>query len=526
MAKQIILYIRTEAATPVLETFHDHRYTWDNAGSTNPWAQGHSHDDQVDNNTSQLAAMAIQGHQTVQAIAQTPPFQARPFNRNGLRGTYSYNPATKVTSTVATEPVERITDPALLGRGIYAHRMLIGNPGETEERLYSTFKLRESPDRFFKVGRVFLVLWAEPAGESKTLITKREQNDRGMSTGNFGERVYSKVRRFVVIRAGKDYCSALPIATYGNKGVAKRSGVKKADHAIIYTGQTPPRPMESEAPQRGEQGMQPVAIRVVPDNPVDKLDPASRLDFGKIHTIQHNIKVRQLGMIHDNSIRALMQQFQRVWALQAAPPPTAGPSSNHVHEEADAGEGEDDDDDSQPDEGDSDDESKPRRTYSSPPTSPAAANTRTTAVPTSLQISQAQGVLTSFETLRRQGQTPAEALQILVQRFVKAQPRYSAESAKTFLLDRLQQARRATQESQTYSQGNVLRQRNDPAAARTVRVNEAGAGDEDDVSEAEDGDERGDDDESDDADDGAEHEAEASEDEHDDDNDDNDNDPE
>lgn len=53
-----------------------------------------------------------------------------------------------------------------------------------------------------------MILWAEPAGEagtSNTLITSQEAS----VPGKFGERVFSKVRRFVVIREAKYHCSAL-----------------------------------------------------------------------------------------------------------------------------------------------------------------------------------------------------------------------------------------------------------------------------------------------------------------------------
>lgn len=88
--------------------------------------------------------------------------------------------------------------------------------------------------------------------------------------------------------------------------------VKKSDHAIIYSGKTPPTPMESERPHRGEAGMRPFSIRVDLDNPEEKLDPRSRIDFGKLHTIHHNLKVRPFGMVNDKSMGYLVNQFQAV----------------------------------------------------------------------------------------------------------------------------------------------------------------------------------------------------------------------
>jgi hypothetical protein len=60
--------------------------------------------------------------------------------------------------------------------------------------------------------------------------------------------VHSKVRWFVVIREGGYHCGALPIATYGGQGVAKR-GVVKSEHGIIHTGKNIPRPNANELPK-------------------------------------------------------------------------------------------------------------------------------------------------------------------------------------------------------------------------------------------------------------------------------------
>jgi hypothetical protein len=245
-----------------------------------------------------------------------------------------YDPRNYVRTLYQTAPVQRITDPALLQQGIHAVRMLLRTDGEgEEEQLFDSFRVRDHPHKFFTVGKVFMVLWVEPKGEStKTLDTNIPVLEEGTSTGRYGEKVFSKVRRFVVIREGSNYCSALPIATYGKRGVGK-PGVNKSEHAIIYSGKRAPEPLDSEAAARGENGMRPEAIRVDLDDKNDKLDPRSRLDFGKVHTIQHNIKVRYFGQVHKNSMRALINQFGNVWhaspkAVVAQAEVIPGPSSS------------------------------------------------------------------------------------------------------------------------------------------------------------------------------------------------------
>ena len=230
-------------------------------------------------------------------------------DETGGRFFSAHNPANDVRTTIQTGPANLITDPYFLRAGIPAQRLLIATPGQAE-KLFEEFRRRLRPKKYFTVGKVFHVLWTEPAGESNTVVTTLEP---GTSVGRFGERVFSKVRKFVVVREGESYCSALPIATYGRRGVSK-PGIVKSEHSIIYTGRTAPSDLSEESPVRGEPGMRPDAIRVIPDVSTDKLDPISRLDYGKVHTIQHNIKARSFGMVHPRSVNALMHQFRNVWA--------------------------------------------------------------------------------------------------------------------------------------------------------------------------------------------------------------------
>lgn len=105
-----------------------------------------------------------------------------------------------------------------------------------------------------------------------------------------------------------------PVKTYGGEGVS-RKGVRKCEHAIIYTGKDVPLPIRREAPSRKEsKGLLPQAIRVDADDPAIKLDPMSRIDFGKVYTIEHNVKVRSLGKVNRVSLQPLLYQLKVVWA--------------------------------------------------------------------------------------------------------------------------------------------------------------------------------------------------------------------
>jgi hypothetical protein len=184
----------------------------------------------------------------------------------------------------------------------------------------------------------------------------------GVVINHLGARVFSKIRRFVVIREGDSYCNALPINTYAGRGVAKH-GIAKSEHAIIYTGRTPPRVRTDEAPKRGETGMQSIPIRVDADSFDELLDPMSRIDFGGVTKIQHNIRVKPLGIVNSTSMAALQHQFKVVWdtptniTVEKGGDPRGDGQSKDCVKDDDSKEEDADEEDEDDDERDDDDDS-------------------------------------------------------------------------------------------------------------------------------------------------------------------------
>lgn len=212
-----------------------------------------------------------------------------------------------------------------------------GTPGDIEQ-LNPEFRVRPVKERnsFFKPGRVFKVYWPEPKGQNapKTTLTEGET---GVVTGNFGEEFFAKIRWFVVIRAGdQGFCTCLTIQTYGNRGVSK-PGTTKCYHSVIYTGQTAPKPKKNEEPNvaAGERPML-ASIRVRPKRKTDKMDVMSRLNYSKMYTVEHNVKVYDFGTVHEKYLHTLKKQFEWAWHLE--------PESSD-EEEGEEEEGDDDDDD-------------------------------------------------------------------------------------------------------------------------------------------------------------------------------------
>jgi hypothetical protein len=163
---------------------------------------------------------------------------------------------------------------------------------DLHEKLDPKYKKRPNAKKFFAEGRVFALLWHQTASESKNRL---DLSDAQYSdVGKFGERVFSHIQRMAVVREKHGYCICVPINTYSGQGVLKR-GFTKADclaHSIIYSSNTRPfcKPQES-----GLMNKKSIAVNMA--SPEQKLDEMSRIHFGKVHTIEWNVKVMNVGKV-------------------------------------------------------------------------------------------------------------------------------------------------------------------------------------------------------------------------------------
>jgi hypothetical protein len=80
---------------------------------------------------------------------------------------------------------------------------------------------------------------------------------------------------------------------------------------MIYTGRNQPDLLTGEQPAANEPGMR-LAIRVEPNSRQDRMDTRSRLHYGKLYTIEHNVKVYDFGMVHRDYLRAFWSQWRDV----------------------------------------------------------------------------------------------------------------------------------------------------------------------------------------------------------------------
>ncbi len=90
--------------------------------------------------------------------------------------------------------------------------------------------------------------------------------------------------------------------TYGGQGTLKY-GADPEDHAVVYTS----KPQYIE----GEDRIIKKPVRIELKDPKEKLDPTSRLNYGKIYTVEHNVKVFFIGQVARNHEQTVATDFNK-----------------------------------------------------------------------------------------------------------------------------------------------------------------------------------------------------------------------
>jgi hypothetical protein len=115
------------------------------------------------------------------------------------------------------------------------NRVIKGTAGDSE-RIDPSYKVRNKDwKEFFRIGRVFSTLWTDSLGDNAGRV-----DPTFVSEVKYGERVYSKIRRFIVVREGNRSVSCLPVTSYANQGIRK-SGIRLDEHGFIYSRNRPKR---------------------------------------------------------------------------------------------------------------------------------------------------------------------------------------------------------------------------------------------------------------------------------------------
>ena len=122
------------------------------------------------------------------------------------------------------------------------------------------------------------------------------------------------IRRFLVIRDGFDSCICVGIHTYGGQGSVRQPD--QSSHSILHCGKEPPRPLE------GEVGMILPPIRMKAAHPSVALPPTARVQFGRVYRIDHDVQVKPLGLVHDESMAVLFSSFSKTCVQLSGPGPS------------------------------------------------------------------------------------------------------------------------------------------------------------------------------------------------------------
>ncbi|KAF2106876.1 hypothetical protein BDV96DRAFT_606914 [Lophiotrema nucula] len=221
----------------------------------------------------------------------------RPLLTSNIVGVTPSVNADTVAHAISSQDVQTITN---------SQSRFLRSPSEASqyENLDPSYRrvAAQSHSRFFVPGRVFAMLWTEPAGIAHPGSTRGSTH---FSLNKFNETAYSEIRRFLVISNRKTFSQCVPIQTYRQQG-AKKPGLIVHDHGIIHTSETPPPPLEGD-----DLTKQP--IRVQPSSgyqPTPQLDPASRVNYGKSYAVEHNVKVRDIGMVVERQLHLIISYFR------------------------------------------------------------------------------------------------------------------------------------------------------------------------------------------------------------------------
>ena len=82
-----------------------------------------------------------------------------------------------------------------------------------------------------------------------------------------------------------------------------KKGAHPEYHAVIYTSKSPEM-------KRGEK-ITKKPVKMDPITPRDKLDPTSRINYAKVYTVEHNVKVHFVGKIIDKHEQRVVTDYNK-----------------------------------------------------------------------------------------------------------------------------------------------------------------------------------------------------------------------
>ncbi|KAH6642194.1 hypothetical protein C7974DRAFT_446596, partial [Boeremia exigua] len=173
------------------------------------------------------------------------------------------------------------------------------------EQLDSSYRMRTGAEAraFFRLGRVFSMLFVEAADA----IAQYQPENDALTEVRFGGHVYTQVRRFVVVSVRRNFVQACAISTYRNQGTLRR-GCDPTEHALVYNSSIDPE--SCYLPGECERGLTKEPIEVIAADASAYLTRTSRIRFGKIYSIEWNVKVKDIGFVTDGCLGTLTEHYK------------------------------------------------------------------------------------------------------------------------------------------------------------------------------------------------------------------------
>ncbi|KAH7254029.1 uncharacterized protein BKA55DRAFT_510114 [Fusarium redolens] len=224
-------------------------------------------------------------------VLQAAIAQSRHYSRDQYRGGESSSAA----YAPYAQDEEEDPGPAVASTN---QEHIVGTGGETET-LDPRYRVAQS--HMFQPGEVFKVLWPEPAGGG-SVVEETVYRDQ------FGGRIFVHFRRFIVVANDRGHCTCIPISTYGKKG-CKKSGVKAEQHGIVAeSSNRNPTGLSGEP----ELGYPPVRVHI--HEPNERISKESRVNYSKLTTVEHNVKVLFIGRVVTSDWDIVTEAVNTSWA--------------------------------------------------------------------------------------------------------------------------------------------------------------------------------------------------------------------
>jgi hypothetical protein len=147
---------------------------------------------------------------------------------------------------------------------------------------------------FFQPGRVFSTLWTVPAPAV-------EDNETFTSFVKYGERVHTKIRRFVVVTQKKRTCRCLPVTSYEGRGFSKPD-IHSSEHGPIFSSKRP----------RNHPKITLKALRVQLSKGSEPLRDPSLINYGVVYIVETRVKVLDIGVLDRESIGLLNEYYRKI----------------------------------------------------------------------------------------------------------------------------------------------------------------------------------------------------------------------